>query len=81
MVGTTKRGKERVLGEISESFELTPAEPIYRSSFKLFPEEYFHRNAFTGLRLDLQVGGVSYGPSGLSYDDPASFIKVPILRR
>lgn len=77
----TKKGKERRIGEFQESFLISPAEPTHTSSIKTFPDEYFDRDRFTGPRLDVQVGGQSYGPGGISYDDPASFIKVPIFRQ
>lgn len=81
VVGKTKRGKERTLGEVEEPFLITPMEPTYTSSFKTWPDEFFQGDRFVGLRLDVQVGGPSYGPGGISYDDPASFIQVPTLRR
>lgn len=37
-------------------------------------------NRFTALRLELTLTGFAFGPLGVSYDDPASFIKIPILR-
>lgn len=80
VIATTKGVKERTIGEFQESFLVSPTEPNYTSSFKIFPEEFFSRDRFVGLRLDVQIGGQSYGPAGISYDDPASFIKVPIFR-
>lgn len=81
VVAETKGGKERTIGEFTESFLITPDEPTYTSSFKTWPDEFFTGDRFVALRLDVQVGGVSYGPGGVSYDDPASFIKVPTLKR
>lgn len=81
VVAVTKAGKERSIGEFAESFVITPDEPTYTSTFKVWPDEFFSGDRFSGLRLDVQVGGVSYGPGGIAYDDPASFIKVPIFRR
>lgn len=74
-------GKERTIGEFTESFLITPDEPTYTASFKVWPDEFFTGDRFVDMRLDIQVGGVSYGPGGISYDDPPSFITLPTLKR
>lgn len=79
LVGTID-GEEQVLGTAEDSFDTAPGE-THTTEVSIEIDSQFDRAKVTELRLDTTHGGNAYGPGGIEYDDPASYINVPILKR
>lgn len=74
----TIAGEDKELGMYEETFTATPG-----STYTIKPEikidPALQGALVEGFRIDVFRGGAAYGPGGIEYDDPASFITVPTL--
>ena len=77
--GEPSRGRSRELAQHTEMFALNLLSPSQTISFKLWPDDWFHKNRFKGLSLDLELTAESVGFVSISYDDPASSIRIPAI--
>ena len=69
-------GEEKVLGTFEDQFTAVPGE-THTSSVSIEIDPALDKLAFDALRIEVYHGGQAYGPGGIEYDDPASFIVVP----
>lgn len=71
-------GEEVPLGDFEESFDVTPAEHVHTSSFSIDLDPTLDGSGFDAFWIEIYRGGQSIGPGGIEYDDPASFVTVPV---
>lgn len=74
----TIAGEDKELGVYEDTFMATPGS-THTSQVELAVDPEFQGALLEGLRIEVFRGGIAYGPGGIEYEDPASFITVPTL--
>jgi hypothetical protein len=77
-VFATIDGEEKELGKFTDTFTTTPGSD-HTSTINIPVDSALNGKQVTDFRITAYHGGQAYGPGGISYDDPASFITVPTL--
>lgn len=71
-------GEEVELGTYDDTFQTTPGEN-HTSNLEITVDPALDKAVVTALRFEVFKGGTAYGPGGIEYDDPASFLTIPAL--
>ena len=72
-------GEQIILGEQTDTFVVTPAEPTHTMDFNVELDDALNKKKFESLTVTFYPHGWAAFHSGVELDDPASFIKVPTL--
>lgn len=77
-VVATIAGEDKELGTHEETFTTTPGSThTVKMEVKVDPE--LQGALVEDFRVEVFRGGTAYGPGGIEYDEPASFVTVPTL--
>ena len=74
----TIAGEDKELGTFEESFAITPGS-THTSEIEMEMDPSLQGVTLEGVRIEIFKGGAAYGPGGVEYDDPASFVTIPAL--
>ncbi|MEA2446947.1 MAG: hypothetical protein QOK47_584 [Actinomycetota bacterium] len=72
----TIAGEDKILGVFEDTFTAVPGS-THTSKVVIEIDDALNNAAVEGFRIDVFHGGEAYGPGGIEYDAPASFITVP----
>lgn len=73
-------GEERtVIGTYEETFTATPGSD-YTIKVDIKPDAAAAGIVYDAFSLEVFKGGNAYGPGGISYDEPASFLTIPVMK-
>ncbi|HET7482507.1 MAG TPA: hypothetical protein VFK89_06550 [Actinomycetota bacterium] len=75
VIGTVA-GEDKELGTFEDTFTSTPGS-THTSKVSIQVDPSFDKVTFEALRLEVFKGGEAYGPGGIEYDSPASFLAIP----
>ena len=74
-------GEQIVLGEQTDTFVVTPAEPNHTMELNLELDDALNKKKFESLTVTFYPHGWAAFHSGVQLDDPASFITLPTLAK
>ena len=72
----TIAGEDVELGTFEDSFTAVPGS-THTSKVEIAIDPALNGVSIEALRIEIFKGGAAYGPGGVEYDEPASFITVP----
>jgi hypothetical protein len=77
-VYATIGGEEKEIGTFTDEFTATPGS-THTTKLSVPIDGALNGATVEAFRITVYRGGTAYGPGGISYDDPASFVSVPTL--